>query len=175
MIKLVPFSSDHIDYMLTWCSTDAELVQWVGATLVFPLDRRQLEDILAETQAEQSQRSAWMAVAEDGRVVGHIQLVIDRRNGVGRLARVGIAPAERGRGYGSEMVRLVVERAFAEADIERIELNVFSFNTPAIRTYQKFGFVREGTRRSSVRVGDERWDTVMMGLLRHEFTTVAAR
>lgn len=175
MLKLIPFSSDHIDGMLTWCSTDAELVQWAGATLTFPLDRRQLENILAETRIAAPQRFAWMAVAEDGRIVGHIQLVKDERNGIGRLARVGIAPAERGKGYGGQMVRLVVDHAFSDANFERIELNVFSFNTPAIRTYERIGFVSEGTRRASARVGAERWDTVMMGLLRSDLNQVAGR
>lgn len=175
MLKLIPFSSEHFDDMLTWCSTDAELVQWAGATLVFPLDRRQLEDILAETRADRPQRFAWTAVAEEGRVIGHIQLVIDGRNGIGRLARVGIAPSERGRGYGGQMVRLVVDHAFSDANMERIELNVFSFNTAAIRTYERIGFVREGTRRASARVGAERWDTVMMGLLRGDLKQVSDR
>ncbi|KAA0700406.1 N-acetyltransferase [Neorhizobium sp. P12A] len=169
MISLVPFSTDHIETLLTWFPTDADLVQWAGATLVFPLDRRQLEDILAETQVVRPQRNAWMAVTDEGRIVGHVQLVTDRRNGIGRLARVGVAPAERGRGYGIQMVRCVVDKAFSDPNTERVELNVFSFNTAALRTYERLGFVREGTRRSSARVGSERWDTVIMGLLRSEY------
>ena len=31
------------------------------------------------------------------------------------------------------------------------------------------GFVREGGRRASTRVGQERWDSIMMGLLRDEW------
>jgi RimJ/RimL family protein N-acetyltransferase len=169
MISLVPFSSDDIEMLLTWFSTEADLVQWAGATLVFPLDRRQLEDILGETQALPQQRKAWMATTDDGRIVGHVQLVTDRRNGIGRVARVGIAPAERGHGYGIQMVRSVVDEAFSDPNIERVELNVFSFNTAALRAYEKLGFVREGLRRSSARVGSERWDTVIMGLLRSDF------
>jgi RimJ/RimL family protein N-acetyltransferase len=67
------------------------------------------------------------------------------------------------------MLGQVVDRAFAFDGIERLELNVFSFNTPAIRAYERLGFVKEGVRRSSTRVGPERWDTVMMGLLRSEY------
>ena len=53
--------------------------------------------------------------------------------------------------------------------IERLELNVFPFNAPAMRTYAKLGFVREGVRRSSARVGGERWDTVIMAILREDW------
>jgi RimJ/RimL family protein N-acetyltransferase len=67
------------------------------------------------------------------------------------------------------MLGQVVDRAFSFGGIERLELNVFSFNTPAIRAYERLGFVREGVRRSSTRVGLDRWDTVMMGMLRTEY------
>ncbi len=169
MISLTPFSSAHIDILLAWFSTEADLVQWAGPTFEFPLDRRQLAAMLAESEGDCPARLAWMAVAEDGRIVGHVQLLCDRRNGVGRVVRVAVAPAERGRGYGFHMLRRVIDAAFADPDMERVELNVYSFNTPALRTYEKLGFVREGTRRSSVRVGSERWDTVMMALLRSEY------
>jgi RimJ/RimL family protein N-acetyltransferase len=169
MISLIAFSDAHIDALLGWFPTEADVVQWAGPTLDFPLDRRQFEAMLAESRTEPPSRLAWMATADDGRIVGHVQLAIDYRDGVGRLARVAIAPAERGHGYGVQMLERVIERGFSDPDMERIELNVYSFNTAALRTYEKLGFVREGMRRSSVRVGKERWDTVMMGLLRSEY------
>jgi RimJ/RimL family protein N-acetyltransferase len=32
------------------------------------------------------------------------------------------------------MLRLVVEEAFARREVERVELNVYAWNTPAIRS-----------------------------------------
>lgn len=168
MITLVPFTEAHFSPLIAWFSTEAEAVQWAGATVTFPLDHDQLLAMLSETRQQPLQRLAWMAVAED-RLVGHVQLALDWRNGIGRLARVGIAPAERGRGFASDMLDQIVDLAFAMPEIERLELNVFSFNIPAMRAYERLGFVSEGVRRSSTRVGSERWDTVMMGLLRSEY------
>jgi RimJ/RimL family protein N-acetyltransferase len=168
MINLAPFTEAHFDTLIGWFSTEAEAVQWAGATVTFPLDHEQLQLMLSQTRQQPMQRLAWMAMVGD-RPVGHVQLAFDWRNGIGRLARVGIAPIERGRGYSGTMLGQVVDRAFAFDGIERLELNVFSFNTPAIRAYERLGFVKEGVRRSSTRVGAERWDTVMMGLLRSEY------
>jgi RimJ/RimL family protein N-acetyltransferase len=67
------------------------------------------------------------------------------------------------------MVTLLIDEAFRTPGIERLELNVYMFNQPAIRTYQKLGFTLEGVRRSSTRAGEARWDTGMMGLLRTEW------
>jgi RimJ/RimL family protein N-acetyltransferase len=88
---------------------------------------------------------------------------------------VGVAPAARGRGLAVPMLRLVLERAFAWPEIERVELNVYTWNTPAIRAYARLGFVHEGVRRSSVKVGPERWDTAIMGLLRAEWMSSLGR
>lgn len=80
-----------------------------------------------------------------------------------------MSPAMRGRRLSIPMLRLVLAEAFADAAIERLELNVYSWNVAAIRTYSKLGFVPEGVRRSSVKVDDERWDTAIMGMLRREW------
>ncbi|MCG8355983.1 MAG: GNAT family N-acetyltransferase, partial [Kiloniellales bacterium] len=95
---------------------------------------------------------------------------LDWRHGTATMARVAIAPSARGRGLAPPMLKLVVDEAFALPDFERVELNVYSFNEPAIRAYASLGFVKEGVRRSSTRVGDERWDTVIMAMLRPEWT-----
>lgn len=110
----------------------------------------------------------WMAACAD-RLVGHAQLRFDWCNGNAALWRIGIAPGCRGRGFAVPMLRLVLEEAFARPGMERAELNVYSWNTPAIRTYERLGFAAEGVRRSATRVGTERWDTAVMGLLRAEW------
>jgi RimJ/RimL family protein N-acetyltransferase len=168
-IILEAFAPRHFEALAGWFRSDAELIQWAGPTLEFPLDHAQCAAMFAETQGASPERLIWTARAEDGRIVGHVQLALDRRNGVGRPARVGIAPAERGRGFGHAMMAAVVAHAFAMDGIERLELNVYTFNSAAIRTYEKLGFIREGVRRSCARVGDERWDMAMMGLLKAEY------
>ena len=102
-------------------------------------------------------------------MVGHTQLRLDWRHGVATIARVAIAPDARGRGLAAPMLTLVVDEAFALPDFERVELNVYSFNEPAIRAYASLGFLTEGVRRRSTRVGEERWDTVIMAVLRPEW------
>lgn len=111
-----------------------------------------------------------MVETVEGNMVGHAQLGFDWRNGIALLSRVAVAPEARGRGLASEMVRLVVGRAFDFQEIERVELNVYTWNEPAIRTYQRIGFQAEGVRRSSAHVAGERWDTAIMGLLRSEWS-----
>ena len=170
-VKLVPFSASHFATLAGWFDSEAEVVQWAGPGLSYPLDPLQLAAIVAEGEADPPRRLAWMAEAGD-EWVGHAQLWIDWPNGNAVLSRVAVAPAARGRGLAAPMLRQVVDRAFELAAIERLELNVYSFNEPARRTYQRLGFVTEGVRRASTRVGHERWDTVIMAQLRPEWENI---
>lgn len=170
MLRLVPFAPAHFPLLPGWFASEADAVRWGGPGARFPLDAPQFEAMLAEGETAPPGRLCWMAEdAAAGGTIGHAQLAFDWRNGNARLGRVAVAPAARGRGLARPMLALVVGEAFARRGIERVELNVYTSNAPAIRTYEALGFAHEGVRRSSARVGAERWDTAHMGLLRAEW------
>ncbi len=168
-MKLVRFDASHFHLLALWFDSESDVVQWGGPALAFPLDDTQLAAMLAEGHGDPPARLCWMSVNGD-EMVGHVQLAFDWRNGNALVSRVALAPAARGRGLAAQMLTLVLEQAFRYTEIERAELNVYSFNAPALRTYDRIGMRREGVRRSSTRVGAERWDTVMMAILRDEWT-----
>lgn len=53
-----------------------------------------------------------------------------------------------GRGIGSALLAELIGAADDWLAIKRLELTVFTDNTPAIRLYEKFGFEMEGTLRA---------------------------
>ena len=172
VFRLVPLAPAHFSLLCSWFTSEADVVRWGGTGVRFPLDARQLSMMLDDRQVEFPERLCWMVQDATGTCVGHAQLVFDWRNGNARLARVAIAPAARGRGLARPMLALVVAEAFDHSGIERVELDVFASNMPAIRTYEALGFTHEGVRRSSARVGAERWDAAGMGLLRAEWQNI---
>jgi len=174
MIDLVPFGPQHFGVLASWFGTEAEAVQWAGPTVTVPLDDRQFAAMVAESRSDPPARLCWMAQQGED-LIGHAQIALDWRNGNARLARVAVAPEMRGKGLAKPILCLAIEAAFALPEIERIELNVYPFNVPALRTYLALGFVHEGVRRSSARVGAERWDTIHMGLLRRDWEAVGSR
>lgn len=166
-MRVRPMLEAEIHRLLRWFPDEAALVQWGGPTLRFPLDEPQLRAMMAEGVGETPRR--WLLSGEEaGAMVAHAQVALDWGHGTAVLGRVGIDPAQRGRGLAAPFLRQVIERVFTEPGFERIELNVYTFNDAAIRTYRRLGFVQEGVRRSAVRVGSQRWDTAMFGLLRSE-------
>ena len=164
-LQLEIFARHHISDMLDWFPTVEALIQWGGTGLRFPLDAMQLEEM--QDSASGGMPARWMfSGMVDGNLAGHAQVALDWENGIGRLARVAVNPQFRGQGLAEPFLRQVVMRFFADDRFERLELNVYTFNTAAIRTYLKLGFVAEGVRRSSAKVGDNRWDTAIYGMLR---------
>ncbi len=165
LMRVVPFGPEHVADLLTWFASEAELVQWGGPGLRFPLDAAQMQSVLAEARAQPPTRLAWTGIV-DASPCAHAEAALDMAQGVARLARVGIAPVRRGKGLALPFLREVVDRIWAMAAIERIELSVRPGNAAAVATYLRLGFVPEGVRRGATRVGRERWDIATFGMLR---------
>ncbi len=80
-----------------------------------------------------------------------------------------------GRGFGTEVTRLMLRHAFARLGLHRVGLSVFSFNERAIRAYARAGFKEIGRRREAGRLGGEVCDLVLMDCLATEFVPPATR
>jgi diamine N-acetyltransferase len=94
---------------------------------------------------------------------------LDYRN---RTASFGIIVGEpecRGKGYGTETTRLMLDYAFTALGLHNVMLIVFEFNTAGIRAYQKAGFKEFGRRRECRLVGGRMWDEIQMDCLSTEF------
>lgn len=82
--------------------------------------------------------------------------------------RVG-EPSERGKGYGTEAIHLLLKFAFMDLNLNRVYLHVFNSNTVAIRVYEKTGFKIEGKLRQATFVNGKFEDLLVMGFLREEY------
>lgn len=74
-----------------------------------------------------------------------------------------------GKGYGLEALLLMLDFAFNELNLYRVQLNVISYNERAIRLYEKAGFRREGVFRELLQRDNQRFDLYLYGLLRSEW------
>ncbi len=102
-------------------------------------------------------------------LIGHIGLFGARPKD--RCATIGIALGRDhlGRGFGTDAMRVIVDYAFREMGLHRVQLQVAAFNPAGIRAYQKAGFVEEGRHRGSVWHDGQWYDEVMMSVLDHEW------
>ncbi|MBO4751115.1 MAG: GNAT family N-acetyltransferase [Lachnospiraceae bacterium] len=107
---------------------------------------------------------------EGGRPLGSVFFRdVDR---VHSKAEYGIFLGEddaRGRGIGTAAAKLMLRYAFEEAGFHRVYLRVLADNVPAIRSYEKAGFVKEAYLRDSVYVEEQYRDVILMAVLEEEW------
>jgi diamine N-acetyltransferase len=100
---------------------------------------------------------------------------VDYRN---RKATFGIIIGEpecRGKGYGTETTRLMLDYAFTVLGLHNVMLIVFEFNAAGIRAYQTAGFKEFGRRRECRLMGGKFWDEIWMDCLSTEFESSVLR
>jgi RimJ/RimL family protein N-acetyltransferase len=89
------------------------------------------------------------------------------------LVFIGIGnKACRGKGFGNEALGLLLDYGFNELNLYKLQLSVLSYNTAAIKLYEKLGFVREGNYREYILRDGIRHDLYLYGLLKREYETV---
>ena len=80
-----------------------------------------------------------------------------------------------GKGYGTEVARLMLEYGFTCLGLQNINLWVNAANERGIRAYRRAGFRVAGRLRESVRMGGRAYDSILMDCLATEFRGGAMR
>jgi RimJ/RimL family protein N-acetyltransferase len=109
-------------------------------------------------------------IEHDGRCIGEARLhSLDQNNRSARYAIGIFDPVHWSRGLGTEATRLVLQFAFEELKLHRVDLRVLAFNKRAIACYEKCGFVREGVVREGVLIDGDWQSDVLMSILEQEY------
>ena len=89
-------------------------------------------------------------------IVGRLSISRDPHPASRHVADLGLMVAANARrqGVGTALLEQAVAWAHATG-VRKLELHVFPHNEPAIRLYERFGFVREGYRKEHYRRGSE--------------------
>jgi RimJ/RimL family protein N-acetyltransferase len=110
------------------------------------------------------------AIVVEGVFIGDCGLFhLNQRAGTAELG-IGIGdPDYRGKGYGREAVRLLVDYGFRLLNLRKIWLETEADNERAIRSYRAVGFVVEGRQRAHVWSNGRYVDVVLMALFAADF------
>jgi diamine N-acetyltransferase len=166
---LRPAERDDIALFVRWIN-DARTSRYLTARapISTPLEERWFDGML-----ESQGRDAWHFVVcrlDDDRPVGTVGLFgVDHTEGGAGLGVMIGDPDDTGHGYGSDAIAAIVDFAFRSLRLERIWLDVYDFNEPARRVYDRLGFVHEGTLRHAYFREGRHVDVHRMAALRDEW------
>lgn len=125
-----------------------------------------------EKEAEESRNDFYMTIRanDDQRLLGFLRIFwIEWAHGTGNLRMAIGDEADRGKGFGSEALRLGLNFAFEELNLHRLSIVVGDDNPGAIRFFKKFGFIEEVRRRQAIHRDGQFFDVIHLGLLHDEW------
>ena len=91
---------------------------------------------------------------------------------INRSARISIAiydRKQRGKGFGTDAMRVLLKIGFNFLNLHRIALNVFETNKAAIRVYEKVGFKKIGLHRETDFIDGGYVNDITMDILEDEW------
>lgn len=107
---------------------------------------------------------------EDDRLIGEIGFEDDNLPYGEAFVAIGIGErGDWGKGYGTDAMSLILRYAFTELNLQRVSLTVSGYNSRAVQSYLKAGFLEEGRLRSCENRAGRRNDLIYMGILREEW------
>jgi len=91
----------------------------------------------------------------------------------GRQLEIGytLVPSERGKGYGAEAVKIMVDYLFLSKEVMRIQAQTDLRNEASQKVLEKAGFKKEGTLRRNFFIRGELRDEYLYSILREEWKT----
>jgi len=170
-LSLTAYSKDDLAALLPFFQ-DLSTLRYYLPTTVRPFNLEQLDLLLSDWNDGQS--NFVFAIRHKGEICGLVNL--DGLDFPNSHAEIGIAitnKLQRGQGFASEALQLLLDFAFGELNLQRIWCRIISGNDPSVRLFTRTGFVQEGVLRQHVRRSGAFRDMLVFGLLRDEYKALA--
>jgi RimJ/RimL family protein N-acetyltransferase len=157
MIRLETFGKESFEELISWISSEEQLMQFAGPAFTFHLTNEQLEISLSDKN-----RFAFKVVnCETNFVIGYSEIYLTSQSVY--LGRIIIGDKEqRGKGLGHQVVNLLLDFVFSKLEKTKAELNVFDWNIEAIKCYEKAGFIINPGKKNKRQIKTEVWAAINM-------------
>lgn len=172
-LMLREYQKEDLEYIREWVN-DRETVRNLDDIFIYPHTVSMTEEYLNKILENKLEDEKHFVIAdvEKGEYMGQVSLMrLDWRN---RAALLGIVIAKkenRNRGYGREAVNPVLDFAFNQMNLHRVELHCREYNSAGYHTYLRCGFKEEGRKRKNYYIDGNYTDTIIMSILRDEFVS----
>jgi RimJ/RimL family protein N-acetyltransferase len=166
-VRLRPVQPGDLPKFVEWLA-DPDVRRWLAALPEAPTLQDEVE--WYEDSRANPDNVLWAIETVGGQLIGTVELRIAQH---ANRAELGIAIQDRSqwnKGYGTDTVRQVLDYGFGELGLNRIELTVDEENGRGRRCYEKCGFREEGLLRQHRIVDGEYGNTVMMAILREQWS-----
>lgn len=167
LVKLRAYKEEDIEKATVYIN-DEEVKKLMDSNIPFPMTKWQEEEWVRSRKANTD--FTYDFAIEDlktGKYIGGCSInECDVKN---RTCVVGIMIGDKeywGKGYGSDALKVLIKFIFEEVNMNKIKLNVFSFNNRAIACYKKVGFKEEGILKKEIYRNGRYHDEIIMAMFK---------
>jgi RimJ/RimL family protein N-acetyltransferase len=145
-------------------------VKWINAPSFFgeynPLEQTTKTEMEKNYDNAPPEKKKFFIEKKDGTKIGVVNTFP-----VAELLEIGftLIPSERGKGYGTEAVTILIDYLFLSKDLVRIQAYTDPRNAASQRVLDKVGFKKEGIVRKSMFIHGEWRDLLLYSILREEW------
>ena len=159
MIQPQKADERSLDTLLTWIDSPEMLMQFGGPAFIYPLTKEQIQTSLNN----QNIHAFEFIDSTTGNMVAYAEVHLTAEGT--KLGRIIVGDTNmRGKGIGQTIVQYLLHVSFNELNREHTELNVFDWNTSAIKCYEKAGFTVNPNKRFERIVNGKTWTALNMVL-----------
>ncbi|HKM43182.1 MAG TPA: GNAT family protein [Limnochordia bacterium] len=137
----------------------------------FPLTLTDEEKFIATISAQNSNTYSFaIETLTDSHYIGGCGL--NRLDWKNRVSEIGIFIGDKSywnQGYGTDALQVLLHFVFEQLNMNKVSLQVLSFNERAQKVYHRLGFQVEGRLRQERYADGAYHDMIAMGLLREEY------
>ena len=172
LVRLSAFDPEEMSKAFPRWNRNSEYVRLLNSSPRPMLSPKASLTWMEKEVAEMSPASYYFSIRTlaDDKLIGEIGLDVVSWPGRDAFVGLGIGETEYwSKGYGTDVMNVLLCFAFTEINLKRVTLTVFEYNPRAIRSYEKAGFRHEGRKRLLLNREGKRWDELYMGILREEW------
>jgi RimJ/RimL family protein N-acetyltransferase len=168
-VRLRELNDNDIDALFTIFSNPQVMRYWSTAPFAAREDAIALLSQIRDNFSRRQYLKWGVALTSDNSIIGTATLF--NLNLENQRAEVGYALAREqwGKGLMNEALRRLLQYAFDDLKLRRLEADVDPRNTGSIKTLERLGFQREGYLRERWHVCGEIQDALFYGLLQSEW------
>lgn len=149
-------SANDYSYVKKWIKDERTHALWCANLVPYPLEEKALQAVLDKGKAEWGV-SPYVVIDEEGKPIGFYTYSVNGADNSAFLAYIILDSDLRGKGYGKEMMTLILKHAFESTGVFMVRLNVFDVNYSAGKCYESVGFVRQDFAKDVFCYKDEKW------------------
>ena len=153
--------------------SNPNVTKWL-LVVSYPYKKKDAISWIKHTQSEWKKKNKegyhfGIELKEEGRIIGGCGL--DSVNGYSASIGYWLGEKYWNKGYGSEMLEALIDFAFKNIKLKRLEADVFAGNPSSGKLLEKYGFKKEGLKRQACicKADGKVKDEIVYGLLRREW------